>query len=336
MHMAAVDGGERTESLFAAIGAFLDAHGLSPDPAHYAFAHAALTDPAIASAVDRLTDGGIRLNRREIESLGGSVRSGAPEPELVEHRRAAALVAQTQAQVDEFAHLMHDLRQETIGFGRDLAESAAAISRQPAIAGLDEIARITGAMTSRVRDAEARLASATAETESLRTELAHAQEEARRDPLTGLPNRLAFEEAYARAAAAAGPVCLAVADIDHFKQLNDRHGHGVGDRVLAAIARGLAESCPGQFVARHGGEEFALIVTGAALPAATALLEGAREALADRRFRDRETGEALGRITLSAGVVELTNTELIDVALARADRLLYAAKADGRDCVRAG
>ncbi len=336
MHVAAVRQEGKAESLFAAIGAFLDAHGLGADPAHYGFAHAALTDPVIASAVDRLTDGGVRLGRREIEALGGTVRLGGPEPAQIENRRAAALVAQTQAQVDDFADLMRDLRQETIGFGRDLAESAAAISRQPAIEGLDEIARLTGAMTARVRDAEARLASATAEADALRTELAHAQEEARRDPLTSLPNRLAFEEAYARADAAAGPVCLAVADIDHFKQINDRHGHGVGDRVLAAIARGLADACPGQLVTRHGGEEFALLLTGPDLSGATALVEAARAALAERRFRDRETGEPLGRITLSAGVVALGAEEPIGDALARADRLLYAAKADGRDRVLGG
>ena len=240
-------------------------------------------------------------------------------------------MARARAQVDDFALMVRDLRAETSVFGRDLAESAAELSRQPSIEGLDEIARITGAMTARVRDTEARLAKVTAEADTLRLQLSQAQGEARRDPLTGLPNRLAFEEAFRQARSDGTPVCLAVADVDHFKLLNDRFGHGVGDRVLGAIARGLADACAGQLVARHGGEEFAVLTRGLSLAAATALLDRARETLSDRRFRDRETGEALGQITLSTGVVAVPPGETIEVAFDRADQLLYAAKAAGRD-----
>lgn len=328
--MSAVRRDDEQRSLYAAIGAFLDAHGLSPDPVHYAFAHAALTDSMIGSAVDRLTDGGIRLGRREIERLGGTVKL-RPDAPPADDRRAIDLMAQARAHVDDFADLMRDLRTETTGFGRDLAASAAALSRQPAIEGLDEIARITGTMITRVRDAEVRLAKATAEADALRVQLSDAQEEARRDPLTGLPNRLAFEEAFGEAGTATPPVCLAVADIDNFKQLNDRFGHGVGDRVLSAIARGLVDACTGHFVARHGGEEFALITRGLGLAEAASLLDDARAELAQRRFRDRETGEMLGKITLSGGVIAVRRAETIDVAFDRADRLLYAAKAAGRD-----
>lgn len=325
------------DGLFAAIGAFLDAHGLAPDPVHYSFAHAALTDPELRGAVERLTDGGVRLGRRDIERLGGTVAAGAPrsdqETAPAEDRRAMALVAETQAQVDGFADLVRTVRQETSGFGRELAESAAALRRQTTLTGLDEIARITGTMVTRIRDAEQRLATATAEADTLRARLSEAQGEARRDALTGLPNRLAFEEAFAAATPAVGPVCLAVCDVDHFKSFNDRHGHGVGDRVLSAIGRGLADACEGQLVARHGGEEFAVLMEGLPLAGAASLLDQARETIAERRFRDRETGAVLGRITLSAGVIAVRPGELLAAALERADRLLYTAKAEGRDRV---
>ena len=215
------DGG----SLYAAIGAFLDAHCLGADPAHYAFAHAALTDPAIGIAVARLTDGGVRLGRREIEQLGGVVRPRGGDAST-QRRCADDLVARTRAQVDDFAIMVRDLRAETSVFGRDLAESAAELSRQPSIEGLDEIARITGAMTARVRDTEARLAKVTAEADALRLQLSQAQGEARRDPLTGLPNRLAFEEAFLQAGSDDTPVCLAAAYIACFKGFDDRLGHG--------------------------------------------------------------------------------------------------------------
>lgn len=336
MRKAAVQGWPKDDLLFAGIGAFLHAHGLSPDPAHYAFAYAALTDSAMASAVARLTDGGIRLGRKDIEELGGMIAPPAGSAVPAEDRHTAELMAQTRAQFDEFVDLMRTFQSETSGFGRDLEQSAAAIQRQPNLAGIGEIARITGAMTARIRDAEVRLATVTTEADMLRVSLAEAQDTARRDVLTGLSNRLAFEEAFARLDRTAGPVCLAVCDVDHFKRLNDEHGHGVGDRVLSAIGQGLESGCAGHFVARHGGEEFAVLMEGMTLSAAAELLDTARAGLSARRFRDRVSGAALGRITLSAGVVALRPDEAFEAAFARADRLLYAAKADGRDRVCAG
>ena len=320
------------DALFAQIGAFLSAHGLSPEPAHYSFAHAALTDPAVGGAVAQLTDGGIRLSRRDIEALGGSV-STRPSRAVLRpvDDGAAQLVAETRAQVDDFADLMRDLKNETSGFGRDLEQSAAAIQRQPQIAGLDEIARLTGAMAARIRDAEVRLATATAETDALRTKLGEAQAQARRDPLTGLTNRLGFEEAFAQSPPTGAPRCLAIVDVDHFKRFNDEHGHGVGDRVLSAIGRGLETACERQLVARYGGEEFAILIDGVSLAAAAAMLDRARDDLANRNFRDRETGKPLRRITLSAGVVAVRPGETLGTALSRADELLYTAKGDGRD-----
>ena len=319
------------DDLFDAIGAFLDAHGLSPDPDHYRFAHAALTDPVLAAAVARHTDGGVRLGRQAIETLGGSVSTVAVEEPArdADAARADALVTATRAQVDGFAALVDTIREETSDFGRDLAASAASLQG----VAREEVSRLAAAMLARVTDAEARLAHATAETQGLRVQLAAAQDEARRDPLTGLPNRLAFADAFAGAGDA--PLCLAVCDVDRFKSLNDRHGHGVGDRVLVAIGQALARACQGHLVARHGGEEFTVLMRGVALPEATALLDAARAALGERRFRDRDTGESLGRVTFSAGVIARERGEGVEQALGRADRLLYSAKEQGRDRVAA-
>ena len=339
MRSAAVREDRGAATLFAQIGAFLDSHGLDPDPAHYSFAHTALTDPVMGQAVARLTDGGVRLSRREIEELGGTVQPrnalatapGGPDEHTVR------LVAQTRAQVDGFADLMRTMQDEATDFGRDLQQSAAAIrQQQPSIAGIDEIARLTGAMVTRVRDAERRLAAATAEADTLRMRLGEAQAQARRDPLTGLANRLGFEEAFSAPVDLALKRCLAVADVDLFKRFNDEHGHAVGDRVLSAIGRGLETACAGQLVARYGGEEFAVLITGVGIDAAAAMIDAARVSLGERRFRDRETGSALRRITLSAGVIAIRPGETLGSAMARADELLYAAKADGRDRVLAG
>ena len=328
------------DDLYDRIGAFLGAHGLSPDPAHYGFAFAVLVDAEtpIARTVARLTEGGVRLNREDIERLGHTVLQGGtpmaprdPQPTADDH--AQQLVAQTQATVEGFAVMMRTISDETRDFGVDLAASAAAIRRASPIAGIDEVTRITTTMMKRVRDAETRLARADEETQALRAKLAEAHQAARSDTLTGLANRRAFDEAFIARDQAAGPWCLAVIDVDRFKQVNDVNGHAVGDRVLAAIARLLADSFPDHLVARHGGEEFAILIGGVDLADATRLIDSARDAVSVKRFRTRDTDQRLGQITLSAGITAVQRGEDGERAMARADRLLYAAKAGGRDQV---
>jgi len=350
-----VSGALQGELLFDRIGSFLDAQGLSPDPAHYAFAFDVLSAPdrPLAQAVARLTEGGVRLKRHDIERLGGRVVDGMPltsrrsphektgeAPEQGAERAAdaqvddaMALVVQTQQQVDGFAEIMRTMQDETRGFGRDLQKSAAAITQ---MAEIDEITRITTTMIGRIRDSEVRLAEATAEADALRAKLAEARDSARRDVLTGLPNRRAFEEAFAERDQDAGPYCLAVCDIDRFKHVNDLHGHGVGDRVLTAIGRAMAAECAPHLVVRHGGEEFAVLLSGVGLADAAERLDSVRAIVAAKRFRNRETDTPLGVITFSAGITAIQGDESADIAFSRADRLLYLAKNQGRDQICAG
>lgn len=323
------DGG----GLFERIGAFLADQRLSPEPAHYSFAYNVLNDPAgpLAKAVAALTDDGVRLSRTDIESLGGQARA-APAPvsggEALA-QEADALVTRTRAQVDGLASVMRAMHDETRDFGRDLAAQAEEMRLAGPAPGLAELARITGAMLARIAESEERLAAATRETEELRGKLAEARVVARRDPLTGLPNRRAFEEAFA--ARRDGRLCLALADVDRFKRINDGFGHGVGDRVLSAIADTLRVSCDGHMVARHGGEEFAVLIHDLSLERAAELLEDARAGLSAKRFRSRETDRLIGRVSMSVGLVAIEPGETLEQAFARADRLLYTAKETGRD-----
>lgn len=332
--VAATRNADEAGDLYARIGVFLAAHRLSTDPANYAFAHAALggTDPALAAEVTRLTDGGIRLMQADVLRLGGRVAGGEPprERSSVPMPTDQTLVAEAQAQVDGFADIVRVMHHETRGFGEDLAQSVAAIERSPA-AGRPEVTRIATAMIRRVRDSETRLAQATDEADALRVKLADAHLTARRDPLTGLANRLALSEALAALDQETETCCLALCDIDRFKRINDQHGHNVGDRVLRAIAETLATVCEGHLVTRHGGEEFAVLLTGTTITAAARLIDEARAAVAARRFRTRDTDAAIGTVTFSAGVTALRHDEPLEQVFDRADRLLYTAKAQGRD-----
>jgi diguanylate cyclase len=323
--------------LFERIGEFLLDQRLAPDPINYAFAHRLLCNPdgPLARAVELLTEGGVRLTQRDIQSLNCDLEPNHTPLDV--KGRAEGLVAQTQMQVEGFADMVTAMRAETADFGRDLAASAQAMSDASDVPDtLDSVARLTAAMLARVRTAEEKLETATREASDLRAKLEEARDNARRDPLTDLPNRRAFEEAFAAQENLGGRMCMAVCDVDHFKSVNDRFGHAVGDRVLRAIADALRQACRGHLVARHGGEEFAVLFTGVSVDKARQTLDHARATVQAKRYKLRDTDAPLGEITFSAGLTPVAPGELHQTAFHRADRLLYAAKSAGRNRVHMG
>lgn len=170
----------------------------------------------------------------------------------------------------------------------------------------------------------------------LRVELEDTRREADIDPLTRLWNRGVFQRELARAAQVRTlmdePACLAIVDIDHFKQLNDEHGHTTGDSALEAVASALVRCFPrrSDVVTRLGGDEFVVILRDATG------VEGGR--LAQRLLTAVRELEVPGvrdtvKVTVSVGVAEALRGEPEDSWFARADRALYEAKAGGRDRV---
>ena len=157
------------------------------------------------------------------------------------------------------------------------------------------------------------------------------QDERNQDPLTELLNRRAFWEALEH-----GPRqtqqplgCLLVCDVDYFKQVNDRWGHGVGDAALQALARILKDSVrKGDLVARFGGEEFVLLLYGLTPAGAQAVGERIRQRLQKLRFADLPSSF---RITVSMGLVPVQEPAALASSLQRADALLYQAKQQGRN-----
>ncbi|TPG41364.1 diguanylate cyclase [Sphingomonas koreensis] len=327
---------EASRRLFSRIGGFLSDHQLPPTPANYALAYRVVADPQgpLAVAVAELIDGGVRLTQAALESLGGDI--GDADDSARQLAASQTLVAQTQAQVEGFESMVASMRAETADFGDNLAAGANAIRATRDSVRIDEMVDIAGAMVKRVRTAEQRLQAATNEASELRQKLQEARDNARRDALTGLSNRRALEESYAAASASGEPLCLAVCDVDCFKAFNDSFGHLVGDRVLKAIADILGDSCAGHLVSRYGGEEFAVLFSGVPLNDAIDTLDAARMAVAAKRYRVRETNAPIGEITFSAGITAAAPREPLGDLFARADRLLYAAKADGRNCLKAG
>lgn len=156
---------------------------------------------------------------------------------------------------------------------------------------------------------------------------------ANHDDLTGLMNRRAFlSHARARIAASDGshPVALALADLDHFKLINDRFGHSAGDRALRHVAGEITRHAPDDsLVARLGGEEFAILFEWTSLPEVRAKMEHVGHAIAASPCLVE--GEAQVAVTVSIGVAIAGNELDVDTLLRRADAAMYAAKDNGRN-----
>jgi diguanylate cyclase len=158
------------------------------------------------------------------------------------------------------------------------------------------------------------------------------------DQLTGLPNRRhileLLDEALTMDGDTGSGLCIAVIDIDHFKAINDAHGHEAGDSALRDFADTCRERVRAQdSLGRMGGEEFLLILPGARSIDATGVIGRIREGLP--RARLVEDGSSLP-YTFSAGVTEALPDDDRSSILRRADRALYAAKAAGRNCTQIG
>ncbi|MGH2981743.1 MAG: GGDEF domain-containing protein [Solirubrobacterales bacterium] len=183
----------------------------------------------------------------------------------------------------------------------------------------------TGALHEGIEEVIALLA-AEASVAIERTEmLSRLERAARTDDLTGLPNRRAWDEHLGREIARANrlqaPLCVAMLDLDHFKEYNDRFGHQAGDRFLKEAASAWQERTrEADFIARYGGEEFAITLLDCRLGEAAELLDALRDA----------TPEGASS---SAGLALWDAEESADELVARDDRALYEAKRRGRDRV---
>jgi diguanylate cyclase (GGDEF)-like protein len=147
------------------------------------------------------------------------------------------------------------------------------------------------------------------------------------DPLTGLANRRTLEESVRELFDQNEDFSLAIADLDHFKVLNDTHGHDTGDRALRLFARTMRDAVrPNDIVARYGGEEFLIVLQGATVVDALHGLERIR-----RRLAERLAAGTVPEFTASFGLVHSTHADRFDELFALADQALLSAKRSGRD-----
>lgn len=184
-----------------------------------------------------------------------------------------------------------------------------------------------------ISSANERLRELEKETEELRSRVKQERNQAKIDPLTGIPNRLAYEERLEQEVARwkrfATPLVLVMWDVDLFKNVNDSFGHRAGDKVLRTIARTLESRIrETDFVARYGGEEFVQLMTGSSLEECLPVAEKLREVIKETGFHFRDQSIT---ITVSCGLADFRDGDSVEQWFERADKALYKAKQEGRD-----
>ena len=253
---------ERAERVLQALAA----HRLPASPENFRiwYVHLAGEDPALSRTLRALIEQEGSVDDARCAELYERflVRAAEERTLLRAGQRLSELAGKLTIEVTGFCG-------ETARYGTSLKDARANVDAGPSAERLAAIARgmldETSRMQAHVDQVETRLHASMTEIDGLRRDLQAAWSEARTDGLTGLANRRHFDHALRAAAAQAiehgTPACVVIADIDHFKQFNDTHGHAFGDQVLKLVAGLLRHNVKGQdLVARYGGEEFAVIL----------------------------------------------------------------------------
>jgi len=204
--------------------------------------------------------------------------------------------------------------------------------------GIDKLLMCTRAMQGAISTLKDRLDDSRSEIERLRQEVDRAREDALVDGLTGLVNRKGFDLALAACLSAADKsthgTCALIADIDHFKRVNDTYGHLFGDKVIRAVAKILKANVKGQdTAARYGGEEFVVLLPETKLDGARALAEKIRLTIEASRVRRSDNNQEIAQITVSLGVAAYCPGETASEFIERVDNALYVSKNQGHNRV---
>jgi len=201
---------------------------------------------------------------------------------------------------------------------------------------LKQILDDTRSMVRSTHAMQQRMQETTEEIGKLKEELNSVKETAEKDALTGLKNRGTFdkevEAVVHKKVSKSRPTIAIMLDIDHFKRVNDSFGHLVGDRVIRYVAALLTQVLgPDCFIARYGGEEFVVIMKNQTTEKAFQLSEKVRTAMGNSKLQRKDSGETIGKVTISAGIAILREDDCADSFVGRADKALYEAKNTGRN-----
>lgn len=327
---------ERRRAIYDEVGDFLFAHDLDITPLNFGLALDYITgnDLAIEKAVRAILSDRGRITNGLAEQIIADQRADELSPDQLHN-----MLEDVERNLDQLTALTDQSRASASDFGDALQKQAAELKADAkASDAVASIIGLTRSMVEKTREVENKMREGQQATRLLQKNLETARRAAEQDHLTGLPNRRAFENTLREEAQIAKeakePLSVAFCDIDHFKKINDCHGHDAGDRVLKFVGTLLAKISDDKcHVARHGGEEFVMLFRGFTVAEAAKVVDDARADLAERNLVDRKTGERMEHVTFSGGIADVLAYEEPRDALKAADRALYLAKEHGRNRV---
>ena len=327
---------ERRRALYDDIGNFLFAHDLDLTPLNFGLAMDYITgnDLSIEKAVRAILADRGRLTNGIAEQIIAEQRADDLTPDTL-----GEMLVQVEANLDALTGIADQSSTNAKDVGVALQQQAARLTHDTTGGeAISSLVSLTRAMVEKTREVEGRMREGQKQTRLLQKNLEVARRAAEQDHLTGLPNRRSFESTLREESLVARDggeaLSLAFCDIDHFKIINDSHGHDAGDRVLKFVA-GLLSRISGDrcHVARHGGEEFVMLFRGLTVAEAAKVVDDARIDLSQRNLVDRKTGERMSQVTFSGGIADVFAYPEPRDALKAADRALYLAKEHGRNRV---
>ena len=303
------------------------------------YEYAAGINPRLQAAVDRLLAAQPRLGDEAIGQLYDD--HIAPTSEAAMQQISTDL----QRVMNGVVQSAHQAGKQAGAFGAQLTDLSAALQSNDMTQltpHINEALAGTVEMQSSAEALQQQVESSQHEITRLRDDLERARGEALVDPLTGVLNRKGFEKQLdallAQPLAEGQSHCLVMLDIDHFKTVNDTHGHVMGDRVIQGLGEILRVSVPNpaHSAARYGGEEFAIVLPQCSLLDGAKIAETVRIRTKAMKVRNRVTQDVLFSVTISGGVAAMRPGDDAAALIARADAALYASKHGGRDRVTMG
>jgi diguanylate cyclase len=292
----------------------------------------------LKSTIDGLASRGCKFDPSVMASLHDQhFRIRRESDELTE------LSAKISGELGSLMKLLQTAGRDQSAYGTALSKASGELDRPNLSEAriktlIEHVVQATHAMEARSKTLELEVKASSNEVAQLRERLETVRREALTDPLTGIPNRKAFETELERAMGSSvetkEPLSLMLCDIDHFKQFNDTWGHQTGDQVLRLVANCIQENVKGRdTAARFGGEEFAVVLPQTALSDAVRLANQIRSKVESKKLVKKSNGDILGVITISIGVAQYDMKETAESFVQRADACLYAAKRSGRNRV---
>lgn len=252
--------------------------------------------------------------------------------------------AEVEMEMDKMLHLIQDYVRSNEAAAGKLGKSAQEMrSADPrrVVEIVEYLIQENVKMQAETRSLAGNLESSRSQIQKIRTELVETREKTNRDPLTGVGNRRQFDMKLAveisKARSLERPLSLVLADLDHFKQVNDTFGHLIGDEVLKFFAAMLVKNLKGSdVVTRFGGEEFALILPNTSADDASRVIDKIRAKFETSKLFVTKNKAPIGHLTASFGISEYAEGEVVENLIERADRNLYLAKELGRNRVETG